>query len=256
MELIELARRANSMLPASLVVPTRRMVFRLRGSLYRGDQVECACCGRAHSRFLPTGNPKRPASCPSCDSRERQRLLTLYLRDRTNLYRDQLKILHVAPEDCIAPELSRLRNLDYVSADLASSAAMVRMDVTNIQFPDHAFDVILCSHVLEHVPDDSRAMREFYRVLRPGGWALLQVPIDYSQAVTREDPSVTDPRERERLFGQWDHVRAYGSDYPQRLREAGFAVEVVPYSTILGADAIRRFGLDPLECIHLCRRSR
>jgi SAM-dependent methyltransferase len=146
------------------------------------------------------GFPPRPAACPGCDSRERQRLLYLYLHERTNLFKDRLRVLHVAPEDCLQPKLASSPNIDYISADLSSSTAMTRMDITDIQFPNGSFDVILCSHVLEHVGDDRRAMRELHRILRPGGWAILQVPVDSSQEHTFEDPRVTDPRERERLF--------------------------------------------------------
>lgn len=255
MDWISLARRIQSLIPPRYVVPARLLAFRARALFYKGDAVECPCCGGRYARFLGVGTAARPAACPGCDSRERQRLLFLYLRDRTNLFRDRLRILHVAPEDCLQPTLSRLGNLDYVSADLTSGAAMVRMDVTDIQFPDNSFDVILCSHVLEHVSDDQRAMRELKRILKPGGWAILQVPVDGSRECTVEDPRVTDPTERERLFGQWDHVRVYGRDYPQRLADAGFDVQAVPYATQLGPDVVRACGLNEDEKVYRCRRA-
>lgn len=252
MDWLPAARRAQSLVPAWVVVPGRLLIFRTRALFYQGDAVHCPCCGGRYSKFLDVGKPSRAAACPGCDSRERQRLLYLYLRDRTNLFSARLRALHVAPEDCLQPAVSRLRNLDYLSADISSSAAMVRMDVMDIQFPDNSFDVILCSHVLEHVDDDRKAMREFRRILRPGGWAILQVPVDMTRERTFEDPFVTAAAEREQLFGQWDHVRVYGRDYPHRLAEAGFQVKVIPYAAELGPGTIRSCGLDASENIYQC----
>jgi SAM-dependent methyltransferase len=156
----------------------------------------------------------------------------LYLTQKTNLFDGkQKKMLHVAPE----PELSRLIQkaayIDYLSADLFAPdimvKVMVKMDITDIQYPDNTFDVIYCSHVLEHVPDDRKAIREFFRVLKDGGWAIVQVPIIAD--TTFEDLTVINPKERERLFGQFDHVRRYGPDYKDRLTEAGFSVTVDPF---------------------------
>ena len=178
----------------------------------------------------------------------------MYLRDRTSLFSDRLRVLHVAPEDCLQPSLSKLENLDYVSGDMSSKSAMVRMDITDIQFPDNSFDVILCSHVLEHVGDDGRAMRELRRILKPSGWAILQVPVDVSRERTFEDPRVTDSAERERLFGQWDHVRMYGRDYPRRLADAGFDVQAEAYVAQLGPDVVRVYGLDASENVYVCRK--
>jgi SAM-dependent methyltransferase len=254
MDTISIAKRIESLLPPRSVLPARLWYLRARARFYRGDAVYCPCCSGQFSRFLDVGNPPRPAACPGCDSRERHRLLCLYLSERTNLFRDRLRVLHVAPEDCLQPMLSRLDNLEYISADLASPRAMVRMNLTDIRFPDDSFDVILCSHVLEHIDDDRKAMRELRRVLRPGGWAILQVPVDGSRDATYEDPSVTDPIDRERLFGQSDHVRVYGRDYPDRLREAGFVVDIVPYVQLQGSEAARDSGLDAREEVYHCHR--
>ena len=254
MDWISIARRTQSLSPPRYVEPARLFVFRTRAFFFRGDAVRCPCCGGRFSRFAGVGKNSRAAACPRCDSRERQRLLYLYLRDQTSLFTDRLRVLHVAPEACLQPTLKKLGNLDYVSADLSSGSAMVCMDITDIQFPDNSFDAILCSHVLEHVRDDGRAMRELRRILKPGGWALLQVPVDGSRERTFEDPRVTDPAERERLFGQWDHVRTYGRDYPRRLADAGFDVQVVPYAADLGPDVVRVCGLDADENVHVCRK--
>jgi SAM-dependent methyltransferase len=181
----------------------------------------------------------------------------LYLTQKTNLFDGkQKKMLHVAPE----PELSRLIQkadyIDYLSADLFAPElmvkVMVKMDVTDIQYPDNTFDVIYCSHVLEHIPDDRKAMREFCRVLKAGGWAILQVPITAN--ATFEDPTVISPKERERLFGQNDHVRRYGPDYKDRLIEAGFSVTVDPFVRELDSRTIKCLGLMRDEDVYLCRK--
>jgi len=247
-----IARRAQSLLPARHRLPARLLYFRARSLFFGGDAVHCPCCETWHSRFLGVGSPKRAAACPRCDSRERQRLLYLYLRARTNLFEDRLRVLHVAPEDCLQSILSRQGNLDYLSADLEPGSAMIAADITSLRFPDDAFDAILCSHVLEHVPDDRQAMRELHRVLKPGGWAILQVPMDQSRERTFEDPSIASARERERLFGQRDHVRVYGRDYPARLRDAGFEVKVVRFAAELPVDVVRACRLNEREDIFHC----
>jgi SAM-dependent methyltransferase len=142
--------------------------------------------------------------------------------------------------------------INYLSADLSAPSAIVKMDITDIQYPDNTFDVIYCSHVLEHIPDDRRAMREFYRVLKPDCWAILHVPITANR--TFEDPAVIDPKERERLFGQFDHVRRYGPDYKDRLMEAGFSLTVDGFVRELDNRTVRRFGLMRDEDVYFCRK--
>jgi len=158
----------------------------------------------------------------------------------------------VAPERFLASRFTRVPNLEYVSADLSSPLAMIQLDITDIPFPDDSFGAIYCSHVLEHVPDDRSALAELYRVLRPGGWAVLQVPI--MGAVTFEDPSVTDPEERTRVFGQWDHVRRCGLDYVERMRDAGFAAEVVPATRVVDERRCERMGIQPDRLIFHCTK--
>jgi SAM-dependent methyltransferase len=214
----------------------------------------CPCCEARIRRFGPYGHIKRrEAKCPVCGSLERHRFIWLYMTRKTDLFDGNYKkMLHVAPE----PELSRLIQkanfINYLSADLSDPYAMVKMDVTDIQYPDNTFDVIYCSHVLEHIPDDRQAMREFYRVLKPGRWAILNVPITANR--TFEDPSVIDPKERERLFGQFDHVRRYGPDYKDRVMEAGFSVTVDPFVRELESRTARRFGLMREENVYFCRK--
>jgi SAM-dependent methyltransferase len=161
-------------------------------------------------------------------------------------------MLHVAPEYQLSRLFQEADCIDYLSADLSSPTAMVRMDITDIQYPDASFDVIYCSHVLEHVSDDQRAMRELHRVLQPGGWAILQVPI--SADATFEDPTVTSPEAREELFGQDDHLRRYGPDYVDRLAAVGFSVSVDGFVRELNDREIIRCGLMRSEDVYFCRK--
>ena len=180
----------------------------------------------------------------------------LYLKHKPNLFSDNLRLLHFAPEYILQKNFASFPNLDYVSADLDSPLAMVKADIMNIPYKDDSFDVILCSHVLEHVADDQKAMRELFRVLMPGGWAILQSPVDRQRNETFEDPNVTSPQDRLRFFGQSDHVRVYGRDYKDRLEKAGFSVKVDGYVRSLGADEINVHGLREDEVIYLCTKPR
>jgi SAM-dependent methyltransferase len=237
---------------AEVVERTRLRLWR---RLARGEGVECPCCGGRFRRFVPYGvRPRRRnAQCPGCGAVERHRLLWLYLRERTDLFTRPQRLLHVAPEEVFAARLRALPGLRYVSADLSSPRAMLRADVQRLPHPDACFDSILCHHVLEHVQDDRAALAELRRVLRPGGWAILQSPVRKRLATTLEDASVTDPRERERLFGQSDHLRQYGGDYAARLREAGFEVRPEQFFEALAPDHRARHGLKG-ETIWLCLR--
>lgn len=170
-------------------------------------------------------------------------MVALYLRHRTRFFSERLSVLDIAPHPSLLRIFSALDNLDYTSADLKSPLAMVKADICHMPFPDASFDVVLCMHVLEHVLDDRQGMREMYRVMKPGGWGILQVPIDYKRAKTFEDPSVVRPEDRERVFHQSDHVRIYGLDYRDRLISVGFIVDLVPYPTELGPNIADHYGL-------------
>jgi len=215
----------------------------VRNIPYLGTARWCPVCER-HSRcFRPfKHHHNREAICIHCGALERHRFLWLYAQAHTDLFDGRPKrVLHVAPERCFNEKLRRRLGEGYLTADLMDKRAMVAMDIMAIQFPDATFDVVYCSHVLEHVPDDRRAMREFCRVLKPDGWAILLVPI--TADTTFEDPSVVDPAERLRLFGQEDHVRRYGPDYVDRLQEAGFDVAEVKVHHLFSEEAARRMGI-------------
>ncbi len=224
----------------------------IKKSINYGRNNFCPICASNIKRFKPYGIKQRPnAVCPICGSLERHRLIWLYLERETDLFLDAHKrMLHIAPELCFSNKLIQTSNLDYLTGDLLQPA-MMKIDITNIQFPDNSFDVVYCSHVLEHVPNDKQAMKEFARVLKPSGWAILQVPI--SGEYTMEDLSITDPDERTRLYGQADHVRYYGKDYKQRLEDSGFQVNVISYLESFSEQELKFYGFSrEKEDIYLC----
>jgi SAM-dependent methyltransferase len=181
--------------------------------------------------------------------------MELYLRRRTDFYATAPVLLHVAPEACFIKKFRRHLGERYITADLCSPLARVKMDVQAIPFPDNHFDVIFCNHLLEHVADDRLAMRELYRVLKPGGWGVMQVPVDHSLEVTDEDPAVISPEERTTRFGQYDHVRQYGRDYPARLRDTGFTVVEDDLAARLPEEQARLYVVPRDEVICLVSKS-
>jgi SAM-dependent methyltransferase len=193
--------------------------------------------------------------CPHCKSLERHRLLWLYIRQHPHLFAGSPKVLHIAPEKIFTDLIRSFPGVDYLSADLNSPLAMVSMDITDIHYPENTFDAILCCHVLEHIPDDGRAMRELHRVLKPGGWAILQVPLELDRPHTYEDPMITDPAEREKHFNQRDHVRIYGRDYVHRLEASGFHVRQDDFGKAMPPALADRYRIDPNEPIFFCTKA-
>jgi SAM-dependent methyltransferase len=188
-----------------------------------------------------------------CRSLQRPRLGWLFLNSSAvDISHHRTAMLHIAPEPALAARLQRLENVKYLSADLFDRKAMVKMDITQIDYPDCSFDLVYCSHVLEHVGDDRKALGEFWRVLKPSGKAIILVPI--LGQVTFEDASITDPVERERAYGQHDHVRSYGHDFAQRLEAAGFQVSPYKAQDLASQPEIERMGLPPDEIIFFCTR--
>lgn len=222
---------------------------------YSGNKVECPVCKGKFRKFLPYGIISRPnVLCPKCLSLERHRLIWLFLKNKTEFFSKNIKLLHVAPEQCFRKYFKKQNNLEYITADLESPIADVKLDVQDIPFEDNSFDMIMCNHVLEHVENDKKALSEFYRVLKNNGFALLQIPIDINREKTYEDPSITDPREREKHFLQKDHLRLYGLDYPEILRKAGFVVEEINLLNEIPQELIGKYRLPPDEIIYLAQK--
>lgn len=210
----------------------------------------CPLCGTA-GIFAPGPNGRPDAMCTACKSLERHRLTWLFLTFETDLLQRPHRLLHFAPEPSFVKRFRDVDDLVYVTADIASPLADVQVDIQALPFTDGEFDAVLCSHVLEHVPDDRRAMNELYRVVRPGGWALVGVPL--KKGPTYEDPSIVTPEARREAFGQEDHVRIYGDDLEARLTEAGFAVTPEHFARRFDEPMRRHFGLVD-EVLFVCRR--
>ncbi len=224
------------------------------GVFYAGNKVECPVCESHYRKFLPYGriNPRPNALCPNCLSLERHRLIWLYLKEKTNFFSTKLDVLHIAPEPCFMNRFEKQHGEKYITADIESPLAKVKMDIHQIPFPENHFDVVLCNHVLEHVQDDIKAMSEIYRVLKPGGWAIMQVPF-FSPVpeITYEDSSITNPREREKAFGQSDHVRMFGKDYPKRIERSGLKAVANRFAFELSEDKVLRNGLVRNEILYI-----
>lgn len=231
-----------------------RVLHKTKALILYGDRFYCPICGGRYRKFLPGGVKLRPnAKCPGCGSLERDRLLWIVLEYlwKTHKISKGGHLLHVAPESMLAKKFKQ--NYDYLSVDLDGSRAMQAMDITDINLPDCQFDAIVCNHVLEHIPDDTKAMSELYRVLKPGGWASLQIPRG-TQEDTEEDLSITDPEERERLYGNKEHVRRYGKDYQLRLEKAGFEVLTFSKEDVLTPDIKEKVSVESEKEIWISRK--
>jgi SAM-dependent methyltransferase len=242
-------------IPRKVLQRFSHFFLRIIQVFYLGKNIECPVCGRKYRKMLPYGrNPAREnALCPNCLSLERHRLIWLYLKEKTGFFKDNNKFLHIAPELCFIHRFESIPNLDYISADIESPLAKVKMDINKIPFEENTFDAAMCNHVLEHIEDDIKAMKEIYRVLKPFGWAILQVPfMGKNLKKTFEDPEVITPSERERVFGQRDHVRIYGQDYADRLRSAGFEVHEDRYVMELSEEEVKKYALAADEIIYFC----
>ena len=225
-------------------------------TLLKGDKYTDPIDGKSFKKFLPYGyGEQRPnVLSPSSLSLERHRLIWLYLKNNTSFFTAKKKVLHMAPEQCFLDIFKDLKNLDYTTADLYSPIVDVKADILNLPFEDNSFDFILCNHVLEHIEDDSKAMSELYRVLKPGGTGIFQIPQDLSLEKTYEDFSIVTSKERAVHFGQYDHVRIYGRDYFDRLRKVGFKVDEVDYSKSISDDLVDRYRLVQGEILPVCHK--
>ena len=250
-----------NLFPRPLLQRVAEWAVPLLGLLYLGEGKQCPVCGCRRRKFLPYGyvSPRENALCPGCLSLERHRLLWLWLVRESDLGRGAMalpRMLHIAPEVALMRKFRKMYAREaerYVTADLESPLADMHFDIQSIPLADDSFDVIFCNHIMEHVEDDRKAMRELHRILRPGGWGIILSPVDLQRADTFEDDSITDRDERTRIFGQYDHRRIYGRDYAKRLAEAGFEVEERDYRAEFSAEEQELYAL-PEDHIYFVRK--
>lgn len=245
-------------IPRPILIKLSLIFQKISPVLYAGNRYEDPINGKTYRKFLPYGysgsNRRGNVLSPGTMSLERHRLLWLYLKNKTNFFTKPAKMLHIAPEQCYFKLFKKMSHLNYTTGDYNSPIADVHFDLHQAPFEDNSFDVVFCNHVLEHVEDAQQCMRELYRIMKPGGWGIFQVPLDTTRATTYEDKSITDPRDREVHFWQKDHLRLFGLDYADKLRQAGFKVTADRYIDTFSAAEIDRYRLDHSEVIYFCEK--
>ena len=243
-------------IPRPLLIKASYVVRPLIALYLKGNKFTDPIDGKSFRKFLPYGYGKQRenALSPSTLSLERHRLMWLFLNDETNFFTStkKLKVLHIAPEQCFLDIFRNQKNLAYITSDLESPIADVKADICDLPFKDNEFDVVFCNHVLEHIPEDYKAMQELYRVLKKGGFGVFQIPQDLNRATTFEDDAITDKKQRAEIFGQYDHVRVYGRDYFDKLRAVGFRVDEVDYTKKIAPEKLERFCLMKGEILPVC----
>ncbi len=252
-----LTTRQKQLLGPIFPIANKLRFFLLRFK-YAGNKVYCPCCKSTFREFAPFSAIKKKNSwCMKCMSLERDRLLWMYYQNKTDLYSKSLSLLHIAPETIFFRHFSKQKNINYYPADIYPDLYPKGTHYFNLLKPDlplNSFDVIICNHVFQYIEDDKAAMKNVYDLLKPGGWAILQVPLDRSREVTYEDSSIIDPKEREKAFGLKEHVRFYGLDYADKLRTAGFNVNVDDYTAeFSGADNFK-FGFWQGDAVYYCTK--
>ena len=241
-------------IPRPLLIRLSYVVRPLLALFLKGKRYTDPIDGKSFRKFLPYGYgaPRENVLSPSTLSLERHRLLWLWLERETDFFSKPAKVLHFAPEQAFYKRFREMEHLEYTTTDLNSPLAAVKADICALPFKDNDYDIILCNHVLEHIPNDAQAMRELYRVLKPGGMAILQIPQELDRTVTFEDNTITDRAERAKIFGQYDHVRVYGRDYFDTLRSFGFRVDEVDYTNQLDTKEVDRYRLAKGEVLPVC----
>ena len=243
-------------IPRPLLIRLSYVIRPIFALFLRGSRHKDPIDGKGFRKFLPYGyvTQRENILSPSTLSLERHRLLWLWLERETDFFTKASKVLHFAPEQAFYKRFRKLKHLDYTTTDLNSPLADVKADICKLPFGENQYDIIFCNHVLEHIPDDTKAMQELYRVLKPGGMAILQIPQELDRDVTFEDNSITDPIERAKIYGQYAHVRVYGRDYFDKPRSIGFTVDEVDYTTTLSPDEVDLYRLAQGEILPVCRK--
>lgn len=238
-------------IPRPLLIRLSYVARPVLAALLKGNNFTDPIDGKSYKSFLPYGygHQRSNVLAPGTLSLERHRLLWLYLKNETDFFTGNKKVLHFAPEQAFYKMFRGMKNLDYTTTDLYSPLADVKADICNLPFSDDSYDLILCNHVLEHIPDDTKAMQELYRVMKPGGMGIFQIPQDLKREMTLKDDSITDQKERARIFGQYDHVRVYGRDYFDKLRSIGFRVVEEDYTSKIAPELVEKYGLAKGEII-------
>jgi len=246
-------------IPRPILIRLSYLVRPILAFFLKGNRFTDPIDGKSFKTFLPYGygNQRNNVLSPSTLSLERHRLLWLYLKNETDFFTntENKKVLHFAPEQCFYKRFRTQQNIKYTTTDLLSPLADVKADICNLPFQDNSYDIIFCNHVLEHIPDDTKAMQELYRVLRPNGMAILQIPQELSRETTFEDNSITDKKERAKIFGQYDHVRVYGQDYFNKLRSIGFDVKEIDYTSIISEKENNNYCLAKGEILPVCLKN-
>lgn len=250
----KIVRYTLRFIPRPMLIRASYLLRPVISLVLKGNTFTDPIDNRSFRKFLPYGYAKQRPNVlsPSTLSLERHRLLWLYLKNETDFFSSSKKVLHFAPEQAFYKRFRKMKNLKYTTIDLESPLADIKADICNLPLENNTYDVILCNHVLEHITDDTKAMQELFRVLKKGGMAILQVPQDVNRATTFEDATITNPREREEIFGQYDHVRVYGRDYFQKLESIGFEVHAVDYTKKIGSQLVEKYALAKGELLPVC----
>ena len=258
----QLIKLILNLVPRPVLQRVAEWIVPVVGLLYLGKGKQCPLCGCQRRKFLPYGyvTSRENALCPNCLSLERHRLLWLWLVRESDIGRGAMalpKMLHIAPEVALMRKFRKMYAFTpdrYVTADLESPLADMHFDVQQIPLEAESFDAIICNHIMEHVEDDHKALSELYRIMRRGGWGVILSPVELEREKTFEDDTITDPAERTRIFGQYDHRRIYGRDYAARLREAGFEVYDIDYKNELSKAEQELYALPADHLYIVCKQ--
>jgi len=227
----------------------------IRSFFFKGNDYYCPVCQKKSGLFITSKDGLREnAVCPSCGSFERQRFFMLVFNKFSFINPDKYTMLDIAPTFCLQKVFKGNSNIEYVSFDISSPLAEIKGDITKMIFENNSFDIIICSHVLEHIENDLTALSEINRVLKSNGKAFFQIPLDKKMKSTFEDKTITNPEQRKEIYGQSDHVRIYGLDFPERLEKTGWTYEIINCSDTFDESLIRKYCLLEDEQIFVCTK--